>query len=178
MGHRVKTGIGIVAAAVALALLPTLTASASVDKSSTGSNPNSALCKAYRNSVKTDSKSNAASAQAAKAVQAGNWKAAQKAFLTAYGYQAKDVQNLVSTLSNAPSKVKSAMKVLTTYVSAYKSALQKSTSIKQFSKADQALSNNNKTTAAANTLSKYYTGQCGTSGNSTTTSTSSTSAGS
>jgi hypothetical protein len=177
MGYRVKTGIGIVAAAVALSLLPTLTASASVDKSSTGSNPNSALCKAYRNSVKTDSKGNAASAQASKAVQAGNWKAAQKAFLTAYGYEAKDVQNLLSALSDAPSKVKSAMKVLTTYVSAYKSALQKSTSIKQFSKAAQSLSNNNKTTVAANTLSKYYTGQCG-AGSSTSTSTSSTSAGS
>jgi hypothetical protein len=175
MRYRVKTGIGIVAATVALALLPAVTASASVDTSSTGSNPNSALCKAYRNSVKTDSRSNTAAAKASKAVQAGNWKAAQKDFLTAYGYEAKDVQNLLSALPNAPSKVKSAMKVLTTYVSAYKSALQNSTSIKQFSKAARALSNNNKTTAAANTLAKYYTAQCG---GSSSTATSSAPAGS
>jgi hypothetical protein len=170
MRHRVNTAIGLVAAVIlaasmTLALLPAVTASASV-RASSGSNPSNPLCQAYRTTLKSDPKSNAASAKASKAIQAGNWKAAQKDLLTAYGYESKDVKNLTSALHNAPSSVQSAVTVLTTYVSKYKTALQSSTSIKQFSKAAQALSKNTKTTAAANTLSKYYTSQCGASGNS------------
>jgi hypothetical protein len=164
MGHRFKTGIGIVAATVALALVPAVSASASVDKSSSGSNPTSPLCKAYRSTVQSDPRSTAASTNASKAIQAGNWKAAQKALLTVYGFQANDVQKLTSALRSAPRNVQSAMTVLTNYVVKYKSLLQSSSSIKQFSTGSSALSKNTKTTAAAHTLSLYYTSVCGTSG--------------
>jgi hypothetical protein len=164
MTYRFKTGIGIVAASVALALLPAVTASASVDKSSTGSNPSSPVCQAYRSSVQSNPKSAAAASRAAQAIQKGNWNAAKKAYQQTYAIEAADVQKLVTALKNAPSKVKTAAGVLITYVNQYKTILEKSTSIKQFTKSATSLSKGAKTTGAANTLDQYYTSQCGTSG--------------
>ena len=163
MGFRVKTGVAIVAASVALALLPAVTAAASVDKSSTGSNPTSPVCQAYRGSL-SNPKSAAAASRAAQAIQKGNWNAAKKAYQQTYAIEAADVQKLVTTLKNAPGKVKTAAGVLINYVNQYKNILDKSTSIKQFTKSATSLSKGAKTTGAANTLEQYYTGQCGTSG--------------
>jgi hypothetical protein len=158
MGHPIKTAIGIVAVSMALALLPAVSASASVDKSS------KPLCKAYQNAVKPSAKGAAAASQAAKAVQRGNWSAAKKAYLQTAAIEVKNFQVLDSILSNAPSKVKSAAGVLGDYINHYKSILENSKSIKAFSRATTALAKSAKTTAAANTFAAYYRSQCGTGG--------------
>jgi hypothetical protein len=162
MRFRFKTGVGIAAASVALALLPALTASAAIDKSSTGSNPTSPFCQAYRTSVQSNPKSTAAASQAAKAIQKGNWNAAKKAYLQTYAIEAADVQKLVAELKSAPGTVKTAAAVLIKYINQYKTILEHSTGIKQFTTSVTSLSKGAKTTGAANTLSQYYSRQCGT----------------
>jgi hypothetical protein len=156
-----RSAMVIVTMSVAAALVPALSASATVAPSSRGSHPNSALCQAYRTTLGSSPNEKAAAAAAIKAIGSGNWKAAQKAYLVTFGNEAANDQVLLSALSGAPAQVRAAARTFVASVDALRSTAQHSTSVAQFSKATGVLFKNKKTLAAATTLSKYTVAQCG-----------------
>ncbi len=161
MPQRVRAGIGVIAVALTMSLIPALSASASMDKGTKGSNPDSALCKAYHSNAGRDTKDAAAAAKGQKALESRNWTVARTNYLSAFGGQAKEDQVLLSALGGAPSNVKAAVTVIRDYVTAFRGALEKSNSISQFTKAGAPLVKDRKVPTAENTLARYFIAQCG-----------------
>ena len=159
---RQRAGIGIVVIAIALTMsvVPALSASADVNKS-TGSAPHSAFCQAYHSNATRDIQDATAAAKAQKALEAGHWSTAKSSYLSAFGGQAKEDQVLLSTMGGAPSSMRAAVNVLRTYVAALKNALEKSNSVSEFTTAGSSLVKNPNVKPAQNTLARYIIGQCG-----------------
>ncbi len=163
MLHRTKVGIGIAVAGIGLALVPSLGASAAIDKATKGSNPDSSLCKIIKSNAGASAKSTAAGNQAVKYVESGNWTAAKKAYLSSFASEGAVDKAMTSAVSRAPSSVRTAVVVLVAYQGTVKGIVQKSSSIATFESATNAAAKNPKFVSAESALSKYITGQCGSS---------------
>jgi len=127
-----------------------------------GSNPKSAFCKLEKAALATNSPTSAKEAAATKAMLAGNWKTAQKIFLSLYGQTGKLEQEMTSALSSAPANVRAAAQQTLKIVPAELNAIEHSTSVAQFETAMQKVASGAKFTKAATTLEGYESAQCGT----------------
>jgi hypothetical protein len=162
MSRGLKAWVGMTVIGLTVALVPALSApaSASTHTAAKGSHPKSPLCKAYRTSF-GGNPSAAEATKAGKALKAGNWPAAQKALLGAFGVEAHAVLALQATVSGAPKAVKAAAAELATYSAKIDRAITKSKNFKQFTAAFAPLIKSHKVTAAESTLAKYAAGVCG-----------------
>ncbi len=149
------------ATTLSISTAPAGSASSAVVASDTGAAPKSAFCQAYRRSLGTNSSSAKRAAKAETAMKAGNWKLAQKTYLSAFGDQAKEDQILTSVLGGAPVDVKAATGVLVAYVRSFRNIVRDSGSIKSFTTAAAALQAHSKVVPAENTLAQYTLAQCG-----------------
>jgi len=155
MVNKLKVGIGVAAAGLALSLIPAVAAGASVDKST---NP---LCQTNKSVSNTEAKQSAA---VTKAMQAGNWPAAKKALLTSISYSLTQEKNAMKLLSSAPSNVQSAANtVFNYYSSTAEKAVSTSNSLSQYeAKASVAVGPKEK--KAESILTAYSNKICGTNG--------------
>ncbi len=154
---------GSVTLAVALALLPTLSASAAVRTSTTGKAPHSALCTAYHSLGPIDVSDAAAVDRAKTAIEAGDWSKAKTAYLTAFGGQTREDTVLRAATTRSPRNIRSAVTTLLTYARSIQALLKKSDTASQFASAGSSLVKNPKLPTSENTLAKYLIGQCGSS---------------
>jgi hypothetical protein len=165
MLHKAKLGIGIAAVGMASLLIPAASAGASVHAtarvaaSTTGSNPNSTLCKLEKAQIAQESSKQETALETA--LEANNWKVAQKDLISTYTSGLKSEQKLISSLSKAPSKVQSAIKVALKAIPAEEKAVKNSKSVAQFEKAEEKAVTGTAFTNAGKTVEAYITGQCG-----------------
>jgi hypothetical protein len=156
---RLKGAVATATICVVLAGMP-LAASAASGK---GSNPNSPFCKLEKATLAANSPTSKKEQALAKALESGNWKAAQKGLLTLDGQTGKLEQELISALSSAPAKVKSAAQQSIKLFPAELNAIKNSTSVAQFEAAEQKATSGAKFQKAESILETYDTTQCGTS---------------
>jgi hypothetical protein len=156
MLKKAKIGLGVATIGMALSMVPAVTASASVSASATLRT--SSLCKAYKADLKAASKSESASIE--KAIESGNWPAAQKALLSAFNGESGLEKSLVASLASAPSKVKAAASVSLKFDATLKSLIQKSKSLTQYESLVTAASKNPKLAAAEKVLDAYTQKEC------------------
>jgi hypothetical protein len=142
----------MLAAGVAMALLPAATASATIEKS--------AICKAYANDVNQQTKGSTA---LAKEMASGKWSAIQKALLSTFSHEASAEKDFSTFLSGASAKVKAAANVAIGLNSTFKSIIQHSTSLAQFESGITKAEALPKVTAALKVLDNYTKSlKCGT----------------
>jgi hypothetical protein len=153
-------GAAAAAAIVCVLLMGTpLIASAASGK---GSNPNSAFCKLEKTTLASNSPTSKKEEALAKALESGNWNVAKKDLLALDGETGKLEQQLISALSSAPAKVKSAAQQSIKLVPAELNAIKNSTSVSQFTAAEQKATSGAKFQKAESVLENYDTAQCGT----------------
>ncbi|MGP0032208.1 MAG: hypothetical protein ACLPVF_17105 [Acidimicrobiales bacterium] len=162
MLHATKIGIGIATIGMALALVPAVSASASVrgvtSVRSVEALQTSSLCKAYKSDAKAEEGTEGTAL--VKAMESGNWAAAQKAMLAAFGNETTAEKEMVAALSSAPSKVKSAASVILKFDGTLKGIIEKSTSITSFSTAVESAETSPKIKSALSTLDAYARKLC------------------
>jgi len=156
MLKKAKIGLGVATIGMALSLVPAVTASASVRESSAVRT--SALCTAYKADIKASS--SAVTAKITKAIESGNWPAAQKALLSAFSSEAGLEKNLISALNSAPSNVKAAAAVSLKFDGTLKGIIQKSKSMTQYESAVTSASKAPKLAAAEKVLDAYTQKTC------------------
>jgi hypothetical protein len=144
MLRKARIGMGMLALGMVLTLVPTVAASAAVEKS--------AVCQAYAKDVNTQTKGSAA---LAKQLESGNWTTAQKGLLKALSNEQGAEKDFQGFLSGAPAKVKAASNVALGLVSQFKSIVQSSTSIEQFGSRITAVTETPKVSAALTVLTNY-----------------------
>jgi hypothetical protein len=153
--RRAKCGAGLVATglvfALALAVVPTMTASAALESSS--------ICQAYQ-AIAAQESSKSATALA-KDLEAGKWPVIQKAMLSAIKGEINPEKELVSALNGASAKVKAAARFGLAQVGKLKTIVENSKSEGRFETADIALESSPKFKAAENVLDRYTTKLCG-----------------
>jgi hypothetical protein len=154
---------GAAAAAIGCAVLAVLagTPLAASAAGGKGSNPNSAFCKLEKANLATNSPTSKKEEALAKALESGNWKVAKKDLLALDGQTGKLEQQLISAVSSAPAKVKSAVQESLKLVPAELNAIKNSTSVAQFDTAIQKATNGAKFQNAASVIEAYDTSQCG-----------------
>jgi hypothetical protein len=154
---RLKVAAG--AAIVCMVLTGTpLAASAA---GGTGSNPNSAFCKLEKANLATNSPTSKKETALEKALESGNWKIAKKDLLSLEGQTGKLEQELISAVSSAPAKVKSAVQQSLKLVPAELNAIKNSTSVAQFTTAEQKATSGPAFQKAETVIDNYDTSQCG-----------------
>ena len=134
----------MLAVGVALALLPTATASAALEKS--------AVCKAYTTEINQQTKGGAG---LAKEMESGNWPAVQKALLATFGKEASEEKAFAAYLNGASAKVKAAAVVAERLIGQFKTVIQQSKSIAQFETGITSAEANPKFAAAEKVLDAY-----------------------
>jgi hypothetical protein len=144
MVRKARIGMGMLALGMALTLVPTVTASAAVEKS--------AVCQAYAKDVNSQTKG---SANLAKEMESGNWSAVQKALLKTFSNEQSAEKDFQGFLSGAPAKVKAAANVALGLVAQFKSIIQSSTSLEQFSTKITSATETPKVSAALTVLDNY-----------------------
>jgi hypothetical protein len=144
MVRKARIGMGMLALGLALTLVPTVTASAAVEKS--------AVCQAYAKDVNTQTKGSTA---LAKQLESGNWATAQKALLKALNNEQGAEKDFQGFLSGAPAKVKAASNVALGLVSQFRSIVQSSTSLEQFGSRITSATESPKVSAALAVLTNY-----------------------
>jgi hypothetical protein len=149
MLRRARLGMGMLALGLTLALLPAVTASATVEKSS--------LCKAYQTEVTKQTK---ASGTVAKEMESGKWSSIKKALLSTFNSEANSEKQFNSLLNGASAKVKAAAAVALQLDSTFKKVIQKSTSLQQFESGITAAESTPKVTAALKVLDNYSKSIC------------------
>jgi|GEM_PF-2938597 len=158
---RSKGVIAITILSLGLAVIPiTGTAYAAGTK---GSNPGSAFCKLEKATLAANSPTSAKEEAVAKALEAGNWKAAQKDLLALQSQTGKLVQQLTSAISSAPANVQAAARTSIAFIPAETKAIKDSTSVAKFEAAIEKLTSGAKFGKAASIIAAYDTAQCGTS---------------
>jgi hypothetical protein len=155
--NRLKGAAAAAITCVVLAGTP-LAASAAGGK---GSNPNSAFCRLEKATLATNSPTSKKEAALEKALESGNWTVAKKDLLALDSQTGKLEQELVSALSSAPAKVKAAAQQSIKLVPAELNAIKNSTSVAQFTAAEQKATNGPKFQKAETVLENYDTAQCG-----------------
>ncbi len=158
IGHSI-TGVVGIAITLTAVLGPSASAWASGAKRPSGSHSKSALCTAAKNQTASTTKEGQA---VAKAIEAGNWPAAQKQLLAAIGSAAGLEQKALGYLSSAPSNVRAAEQTVLKLVTTEKSIIKNSTSLAQFESSLSAAAQNPKLLSAEKTLASYFGTQCGT----------------
>jgi len=164
---HIATGLGLLAAGLALTLSTPGTAGAagitggSVEASPVaagGSHPNSQLCVLSRKEAAGDTKQEAA---IEKDIEANHWTAAQRLLIDELNSGAKLEKEAVASLSSAPGPVKAAGAVALKTFGGEKGVIQRSTSINQFETSINTLDAEPKLVAAEKVLDAYQTAQCG-----------------
>ncbi len=158
--HKPKGAIAIAIVSVGLSVLPRAVAASAT--SGKGSNPNSPFCKLEKASFAVNGPSSPKEKAVAKALEAGNWKVAQKGLLALENQTGKLEQELTSAVSSAPAKVKAAAQQSIKLVPAEIEAIKNSTSAAQFETAVQKVTSRAKFQKAGSTLETYAIAQCGT----------------
>ena len=156
MLNKAKIGLGVATIGMAFSLVPAVAASASVR--TVRPVQTSALCKVYKADLAQSTKSTGAAIT--KAIESGNWPAAQKALLSAFASAGGAEKALVAALASAPGNVKSAAAVALKFDGQLKSIIQSSTSMTQYESKVTSASQNPKLTAAEKTLDSYTAKQC------------------
>ncbi len=152
IGHGIAGVVGIAVTLTAV-LGPTASAWASGGKHS-----NSALCTAAKHQTASASKQGEA---IAKAVEAGNWPAAQKQLLATFNSDAALERRALGYLSSAPSNVRAAEQTVLKLVTTEESIIKSSTSFTQFESSLTTAAESPKLVSAEKTLSSYFGNQCG-----------------
>jgi hypothetical protein len=147
--RRVGVGFGIVSVGVAMTLVSVAPA---------GASQRGGLCSLNKSNQKAELRATTA---VTKAVESGNWAAAQKALLGAFSQEASAEQQAIAALSGAPSSVKAAGGVMIRFSGTEKKIIQSSTTLANFESAAEAASQNPKVLSAEKTLSSYFTSKCG-----------------
>lgn len=152
--QRAKVGVGVIATGLALvlalAVVPAVTASASVNISS--------ICKAYKGEV---AKSTKGTASLTKAMESGNWPVIQKKLLSIFNGEASSEKEFAAFLSGASAKVKAAAAVSLSLVSKFKTIIENAKSLTQFEQGITAAESTPKIKAAEKVLDSYTTKLCG-----------------
>jgi hypothetical protein len=152
--QRAKVGVGVVATGLALvlalAVIPAVTASASIYTSS--------ICKAAK---AEEAKSAKGTASLTKAMESGNWPVIQKKLLSIFNGEAGAEKQLANALSGASAKVKAAAAVSLSLVSKFKTIIQNAKSLTQFETGITAAESSPKIKAAEKVLDNYSTKLCG-----------------
>jgi hypothetical protein len=171
--RRVVHGISIGIFGMAVALAPMSVASASshkpkhhkpkhhtttTTKPAKGSNTGSALCKDLR---AEQSSSSALGGAIATAIESGNFATTQKDLLAAFNTDLKEANPALSQLKSAPANVQSAMKGLVSFISTFKTDVEKATSVADLESSFTALGTNPQLKAQSATVAAYVTAQCG-----------------
>ena len=166
MLQRMKIGLGIAALGMTMALVPALSASASVASldsvTSVKSESSIHLLSSFCSDYKADTKAAAAAQGPAftRAVESGKWPAIQKALLTSYNGESGALNKMVASLSSAPSNVKAAVSTVIKFDGSLKGIIQKSKSMTQFESSITSLEKSPKFTAAVKLLDNYTAKQC------------------
>jgi hypothetical protein len=152
--QRAKVGVGVIATGLALvlalAVVPAVTASASINTSS--------ICKAAKVEA---AKSAKGSASLGKAMESGNWPVIQKKLLSIFNGEAGAEKAYASVLSGASAKVKAAAAVSLSLVAKFKTIIQNAKSLAQFESGITAAESSPKIKAAEKVLDSYSTKLCG-----------------
>jgi hypothetical protein len=138
-----------------LALAPLTAASA---KSTKGSAPKSAVCKAVKSE---QNGSTAASSAIEKAMTSGNFAAAKAAMLQSYDTDFGQVQKALALVRSAPPKVQAAFKDLLSFVKQLRTSIQNSTSLTGLLSSFETLGKNQKLETDGTTIANWYAGLCG-----------------
>ncbi|HEX3793984.1 MAG TPA: hypothetical protein VHV57_05760 [Acidimicrobiales bacterium] len=162
--HKAKFGIGIAAVGMAAVLIPAAPALAGVHTTATvaaskGSNPNSTVCKLEKAQLAQESSKQETALETA--LEAGNWKVAQKDLTTVYNAGLKSENQLITSLKSAPSKVQAAIKTALKAIPAEEKAVKNSKSVAQFEKAEEKAVTSSAFTKAGKVVETYITGLCG-----------------
>jgi len=134
----------------AVAVMPAVTASASIAKST--------VCKAY---TAEENKQEKSESGLEKVYESGNWSKIQKALLSSFSSEASAEKSFDAYLNGASSKVKAAAAVALKLDNSFKSVIQKSTSLTQFESGITAAESTPKVKAALKVLDAYSTKLCG-----------------
>jgi len=152
IGHGIAGVVGIAVTLTAV-LGPTASAWASGAKHS-----KSALCTAAKHQTASATKQGEA---IAKAVEAGNWPAAQKQLLATFNSDAALERRALGYLSSAPSNVRAAEQTVLKLATTEESIIKSSTSFTQFESSLTTAAESPKLVSAEKTLSSYFGNQCG-----------------
>ncbi len=162
MLHRAKIGLGIAAIGMTAALVPAVSASASVRTVRAVETVRplqlSSLCRSYKSEVKAQA--NASGGALEKAMTSGSWPATQKALLSIYNSEGNAEKQVVGLLSSAPGNVKSAANVVFKFEGTLKGIIQRSTSLTQFATSAGTATQSPKIEAALKTLDTYFSKLC------------------
>jgi hypothetical protein len=138
------------ALAMAVALVPAATASASIEKS--------AVCQAYKSEATKQLKG---STNLAKEMESGNWSSIKGALLGTFNGEANAEKQFAAYLSGASAKVKAAAAVALKLDSTFKTIIEGSSSLQQFETRITAAESTPKVTAALKVLDSYSKSICG-----------------
>jgi hypothetical protein len=147
--RRVGLGIGILAVGAAAAVSP-------IAPGVAGAKPS--LCSLNKNVSKVQSKAETA---IVKAMEAGNWKAAQKALIASFGTETGAEKAALAALSGAPANVRAAGAQMMKFAGTEIQIIRVSTSATQFEKAEETAAQAPKVVAAEQVLSAYFDAKCG-----------------
>jgi hypothetical protein len=166
--RRSQAGISIVMISLTSLVAPGVAASASINSSSGGSNPNSVVCKAFHTAIKANSSQTLSNttldSQFKKAAEAGNFALAKKDLVSIWVGSTRGAQRIQASLSRAPDDVRAAEASVVTFFGQIEK-IAKGANVKSASSAVQIndVESNPKFTAAERTVSRYVIGQCGSS---------------
>jgi len=143
---------------IALGLAPLSAASAATDRSTKGSNPNSAMCR----DVKTEQSGSSSVAGAIeKAITSGNFAQAKQAMLKSYSTDQGDVQKALAVIRTAPANVQAAFKNLLSYVKQIRADIQNASSLQGLITSFSTLGKNTQLETDGTTIANWYTSVCG-----------------
>jgi hypothetical protein len=159
---RATLGLGVAAMAMATTVTfaaPTVAqAAVSTVSAAKGTDPNSPFCQFGKKETKSTA---AIETKEETALEAGNWKTAQKLILSTFGPLNAIIKNDGAALGHVPSNVKAAIEVSLKAIPAEEKVVRTSTSVAQFETAVTTLFNTKKFEAAAKIVDAYQTTTCG-----------------
>jgi hypothetical protein len=149
MLRRTKLWISLLAAGLALAVVPTTTASATIATSS--------ICTAY---TAAQNKEIAASSAIEKDIASGTWAKVQKALLSTFSSEASAEKQFATYLNGASAKVRAAAAEALKLDASFKKVIQKSKSLNQFESGINKAESTSKAKAAVSVLESYANKLC------------------
>lgn len=167
--RRSQSSFAIVVICIAsVVVAPAIAASASIESSSGGSNPNSSMCKALDKAVKANAsltlRITTLDSRFKKAAESGNFALAKKVYVSIWIGSVRAAQRIQSSLSGAPDNVRTAEASVVAFFRQIE-IIAKGANVKTASSAAQIkhVEHNPKLAAAERTVSRYVIGQCGSS---------------
>jgi len=117
-----------------------------------------AFCSLNKNATKVETKAETA---IVKALESGNWPAAQKDMIAAFGQETAAEKAAVAALSGAPSDVRSAGAAMIKFANTELKIVKSSISATQFESSEESAAESPKLQAAEKVLTAYFDNQCG-----------------